>query len=103
MSAYTFTIRATDANGKSGTRTYTINVLNTTNLPTFSLGNNTVVSNNTFFEKYQESIVGAPTFELSFSNITSNDEFFIEYEEDLPSDFEFELPGTAVTGPIAEA
>jgi hypothetical protein len=130
MSAYTFTVRATDANGKSGTRQYTINVINTANNPTFSLDGSVIVSNDEFFEKYQESIVGAPTFELPRSVVKSNDEFFIEYEEDLSSDFTFELPrsvvksndeffieyeedlssdftfellGTEVTGPIAEA
>jgi len=96
MSNYTFTVKATDVNGKTGTRQYTLAVLNTANDPLFTFESSAIVSNNQFFIEYEEDIVGTPTFTFDSTTLKSNIEFFTKYEEDLAPNLLFEFPGTDV-------
>lgn len=97
--SYTFTIRAIDANGKSGLKQYTINVLNTANDPIFTLANSLITSNNAFFLEYEEDIINSPVFVVDSSVIISNNNFFLAFEEDIVNNPTFTLTGSSISGP----
>ena len=100
MSNYTFTVKATDVNGKTGTRQYTLAVLNTANDPLFTFESSAIVSNNQFFIEYEEDIVGTQTFTFDSTTLKSNNQFFIEYEEDIVGTPTFTFDSTTLKSNI---